>query len=709
MFFMFFKNVITKSLFLFFLGSFIGLSAMDTPSIQSVFGHRLRLKNFTPNRLFVEVEKTSGEQWRALVDTYQSIDLGSINDDFNQITIIKHQTNLMYDSEIAIPVDRIDQIKRSQFIPENNTLYCIVTSQDDVYSCKFECTNCEKNKFQALPSNPSDHSYLDVLGLYEVFSQEDVIARADRLFQEWNPEFYTQDKEYDQIKRVQEYIKLAKSFLLHALQVSTQEEASTSSVASTSTQTEELTGIMERLTLSIPYSQAPQPAPSTCPPAPSPYPEEVESQKPLQQTIDESYFRQLLERVRENVSVYTEQRKPNPANNTMLLSVFRLKQPIIPFEELFELINRCIKTFDDQIRINVDDKTSYVQKQFIDSDSIINITGDIHGSIHSLIRIIDDALQNINAKTKFVFLGDYTDRGLFGTEVLALLMCLKIIRWDSVFLIRGNHESYEMNSDGGWAAIQNNEAAFKTELEAKYGLEAGNKLLLHFNELYKRLPLAVYLGTNKDTMAQFCHGGLQPGFNPQEFLSGPKSIQGLRFGGNFSSYFNGFVWGDFYLKNNQVIQDVSLRGDDLDFIQNISNVMTSNPEEQSPECTGIKAIFRGHQHIGCGLKMFPRDVDESLKKYDTEVGLMPIPWYQVMGRERIRFEDSWVGENVRGQDGAEYTKWKIRICRFTPIYTFSTATEHGMAEETFYGILHTAENFNDWMLEPIAIINEITE
>ena len=256
MFFMFFKNVITKSLFLFFLGSFIGLSAMDTPSIQSVFGHRLRLKNFTPNRLFVEVEKTSGEQWRALVDTYQSIDLGSINDDFNQITIIKHQTNLMYDSEIAIPVDRIDQIKRSQFIPENNTLYCIVTSQDDVYSCKFECTNCEKNKFQALPSNPSDHSYLDVLGLYEVFSQEDVIARADRLFQEWNPEFYTQDKEYDQIKRVQEYIKLAKSFLLHALQVSTQEEASTSSVASTSTQTEELTGIMERLTLSIPYSQA---------------------------------------------------------------------------------------------------------------------------------------------------------------------------------------------------------------------------------------------------------------------------------------------------------------------------------------------------------------------------------------------------------------------------------------------------------------------
>ena len=58
---MFFKNFITKSLFLFILGSFIGLSSMERntkdqaaeakPSVQSVFGQRLRLKNNTDNRL----------------------------------------------------------------------------------------------------------------------------------------------------------------------------------------------------------------------------------------------------------------------------------------------------------------------------------------------------------------------------------------------------------------------------------------------------------------------------------------------------------------------------------------------------------------------------------------------------------------------------------------------------------------------------------
>ncbi|MFA6535321.1 MAG: metallophosphoesterase family protein, partial [Candidatus Babeliales bacterium] len=737
------KNLVTKSIFLLALSNIVELSAMiekpkaqrskTIPLAQVVFGHRLRLKNFTGDRLFVEVEIAGEEVWAAFIEAFNSIDIGSIHDNFKKVTVTKCHTNVLSDdfghsgTEIFL-----DQLRTFQNISETHMLNCIIMSGVDKYRCRFEETEYQKNKltdiqpthsdiinshpaYRAFPSlkndimnilisrtiehfqssNPIKFSQ-HVLGICDGFTPKDVVVRADRLFQEWNPEFYTQDDDFEHIQTVQRCVKLAKNYLLHELQAPIESEAASSSKTDTATQTEYvITPGIERLTISETVLPDPQPAPSVHPSAPL--------QNPIQLTIDAKYFHQLLKRITKDVCVYEEQKAPNPPHNTMLLDVFKLKQPTISFEELYELINKCIQIFDEQNRVNVSNNVSYLQKQFISPESSVNIIGDLHGSIHSLIRILHHALHNMKKNTKFVFLGDYTDRGLFGTEVLAILMCLKIVCWEKVFLIRGNHESYPMNSDGGWN-IQNNEAAFKKELEAKYGIENGNKLLLQFSELYKRLPLAVYLGTNKDTLAQFCHGGLQPNFNPQEFFSNSESIQGLEFrGGSFNSFINGFTWGDFYLKNNQIVQDVSARGDALDFIKNIPNVMSSNPSLQTPECTGIKVIFRGHQHTGCGLKMFPQDVDASMEKYITQLGLQPIPWYEVIEKEQDRFEDSVVCEKFTDPSSIECTEWKIRVCRFTPIYTFSTATEHGMVEDTFYGILHMAENFNDWMLQPILI------
>ncbi len=739
-----FKNLVIKVIFLFTLINFSGLSAMaekakaqTTQSAQTVFGHRLRLKNLTSDRLFVEVEFTDCEGWAALVEEFDSIDIGSIHDNFKKIIISKYKANPLFDdfdtSSTEMP---LDQLIRFRSIPDNHMLNYVVIGRYGKYSYHFEPREYKKNKLSDIPStNPNiinSHPVYrafpafkndipdilisgsleefqasnpvkfakNVLGLGDEFTPNDVIVRAKRLFQEWNPEFYTQTDDFEYIKTVQRYIKLAEHRLLDELHIPIESEAASSSMTNAATQTEYviIPGI-ERLTLSetgLPETQTTQSVPS----APLQNPIQL---TPIQLTINAKYFHQLLKRITKDVCVYEEQKTPNPLHNTMLLDIFKVKQPTILFEELCELINKCIQNFDEQIRVNVSTNVSYLQKQFISPESTVNIIGDLHGSIHSLIRILKHALHNMKKNTKFVFLGDYTDRGLFGTEVLAILMCFKIVFWENVFLIRGNHESYPMNTCGGWN-IQNNEAAFIKELEAKYGIENGNKLLLQFNELYKRLPLAVYLGTNKDTMAQFCHGGLQPNFNPQKFFSNSESIQCVEFRvGNFNSFINGFTWGDFYFKNNQIVQDISARGDYLGFIKNIPNIMSSNPSVQAPECTGIKAIFRGHQHTGCGLKMFPRIIDESMGKYITELGLEPIPWYEVIEKEQYLFEDSMICENVKYSSSAEYPEWKIRVCRFTPIYTFSTATEHGMVEDTFYGILHMAENFNDWLLQPIII------
>ena len=58
---------------------------------------------------------------------------------------------------------------------------------------------------------------------------------------------------------------------------------------------------------------------------------------------------------------------------------------------------------------------------------------------------------------RFLFLGDYVDRGKYSCEVMLYLLALKLSFPDSVQLLRGNHETASVSKHFG----------FKEECKAK--------------------------------------------------------------------------------------------------------------------------------------------------------------------------------------------------------------------------------------------------
>lgn len=75
------------------------------------------------------------------------------------------------------------------------------------------------------------------------------------------------------------------------------------------------------------------------------------------------------------------------------------------------------------------------------------IVGDIHGSIRDLIYIFKK--YGTPETTKYIFLGNYVDRGEFSFEVISLLFAAKIMFPDNVYLLRGSHEFKDVNERCG--------------------------------------------------------------------------------------------------------------------------------------------------------------------------------------------------------------------------------------------------------------------
>lgn len=110
------------------------------------------------------------------------------------------------------------------------------------------------------------------------------------------------------------------------------------------------------------------------------------------------------------------------------------------FHTISQILNQAVDILKEEMLL--------LELNFKNFNYEILVIGDIHGNLKGLQKLMEIIEQ---VKPKFViFLGDIVDRGPHQLECLILILALKIQQPDKYFLLKGNHESLEINQYYGF-------------------------------------------------------------------------------------------------------------------------------------------------------------------------------------------------------------------------------------------------------------------
>ena len=99
---------------------------------------------------------------------------------------------------------------------------------------------------------------------------------------------------------------------------------------------------------------------------------------------------------------------------------------LIDEDEVKTICEKIVEIFDQE-------------KTVLTLTSPITICGDIHGQYYDLKKLFETGGNCPD--TKYLFMGDYVDRGYECVETILLLFALKLKYPNRIYLLRGNHET----------------------------------------------------------------------------------------------------------------------------------------------------------------------------------------------------------------------------------------------------------------------------
>ncbi|OHS97441.1 Serine/threonine-protein phosphatase 4 catalytic subunit [Tritrichomonas foetus] len=204
----------------------------------------------------------------------------------------------------------------------------------------------------------------------------------------------------------------------------------------------------------------------------------------------------------------------------------------------------------------------YTEENILELQSPITICGDIHGQYEDLLELFDTAG---GFEQKYLFMGDYVDRGYYSLNTFLLLATLKLKYPNKYYLLRGNHECRAITKTYG----------FYFEITQNYGTSA---LWSRIMDIFDLLPVCAIVDNDIFSV----HGGLSPSLPIISFAADINRKTELPSSGIFSD----LLWSD-PTENPETVWALNKRGAGYSFGNKVI--------EKFCHINRLRLITRSHQ------------------------------------------------------------------------------------------------------------------